>query len=236
MNRLRENLRVWDLFLIGSLVAALSFVVLLVRQRNALLNTPEPPLPEETPVEKALRETTAEREAILRTVATLQSEIARLGEEKRELERPQPRPVPADASPGELRDELALAYDRLRKAYEDLAEMEKQLIDVCRQKNDLESQLAERRPSPPRHDPDETPKIDGFVMAVSDKVNLVLIDVGSDKSVEVGYKFTVYRGDEYVSRLVVDRVESGWSACRELTDFRKREIQQGDNVSTRIFR
>ena len=119
MSRLRENLRVWDLFLLGSLVVAVTFVGLLVRQRNALLNVPEPPPPEETPTEKALRETTAEREALLRSVAALQADVARLGEEKRDLERPPPRPVPVDASPGELQAELLEAHDRLEKAYRD---------------------------------------------------------------------------------------------------------------------
>ncbi|MCE9581517.1 MAG: hypothetical protein K8T20_03265, partial [Planctomycetes bacterium] len=72
-------------------------------------------------------------------------------------------------------------------------------------------------------------------LGVSDKVNLILISVGGKDKVQVGYKFTVYRGSQYVSKLVVDKVEDGWAACRELTDFRKDAVQQGDNVSTRVF-
>jgi hypothetical protein len=29
--------------------------------------------------------------------------------------------------------------------------------------------------------------------------------------------------------------EDSWAACREIVEFRKSEIQQGDNVSTRVF-
>jgi hypothetical protein len=132
--------------------------------------------------------------------------------------------------------ELLAANDRLEKAYKDIAEMEKQLVDVSRAKNDIEQQLAYLRERVPNiGDLAVEPKIDGVVLGVSDKVNLILISVGGKDKVQVGYKFTVYRGSQYVSKLVVDKVEDGWAACRELTDFRKDAVQQGDNVSTRVF-
>lgn len=132
--------------------------------------------------------------------------------------------------------ELLAASDRLEKAYKDIAEMEKQLVDVSRSKNDIEQQLAYLRERFPQvGDLTVEPKIDGVVLGVSDKVNLILISVGGKDKVQVGYKFTVYRGSQYVSKLVVDKVEDGWAACRELTDFRKNAVQQGDNVSTRVF-
>jgi hypothetical protein len=132
--------------------------------------------------------------------------------------------------------ELLASNDRLEKAYKDIAEMEKQLVSVSRDKNDIEQQLAYLRDRVPNiGDLAVEPKIDGVVLGVSDKVNLVLISVGSKDKVQVGFKFTVYRGSQYISKLVVDKVEDGWSACRELTDFRKDTIQQGDNVSTRVY-
>jgi peptidoglycan hydrolase CwlO-like protein len=132
--------------------------------------------------------------------------------------------------------ELLASNDRLEKAYKDIAEMEKQLVEVSRSKNDIEQQLAYLRDRVPNiGDLAVEPKIDGLVLGVSDKVNLVLISVGQKDKVQVGFKFTVYRGSQYVSKLVVDKVEDTWAACRELTDFRKDTIQQGDKVSTRIY-
>jgi len=132
--------------------------------------------------------------------------------------------------------ELLAAQDRLEKAYKDIAEMEKQIVDVSRAKNDIEAQLAYLRERVPNiGDLAVEPKIDGVVLGVSDKVNLVLISVGTKDKVQIGYKFTVYRGSQYVSKLVVDKVEDGWAACRELTEFRKDAIQQGDSASTRVF-
>lgn len=146
------------------------------------------------------------------------------------------RATAAEKTRDTLHAELLTANDRLEKAYKDIAEMEKQLVDVSRAKNDIEQQLAYLRDRVPNlGDLAVEPKIDGVVLGVSDKVNLILISVGGKDKVQVGYKFTVYRGSAYVSKLVVDKVEDGWAACRELTDFRKDAIQQGDNVSTRVF-
>lgn len=132
--------------------------------------------------------------------------------------------------------ELLASQDRLEKAYKDIAEMEKQIVEVSRAKNDIEQQLDYIRARVPNlADLGTEPKIDGIVLGVSDKVNLVLISVGGKDKVQVGFKFTVYRGSTYVSKLVVDKVDDQWAACRELTEFRKDTIQQGDSVSTRVF-
>lgn len=132
--------------------------------------------------------------------------------------------------------ELLASQDRLEKAYKDIAEMEKQIVEVSRAKNDIEQQLDYLRARVPNiADLGVEPKIDGIVLGVSDKVNLVLISVGGKDKVQVGFKFTVYRGSTYVSKLVVDKVDDQWAACRELTEFRKDTIQQGDSVSTRVF-
>ncbi len=125
--------------------------------------------------------------------------------------------------------ELLAAHDRLEKAYKDILEMEAQLVEVSRQKNRLEDEYRMPRL------PDRPPVINGVVLGVSNKVNLVLISVGSRERVAVGDSFYVLRGDQYISKLVVDKVEDGWAACKELTDFRKDEIQQGDKVTTHAF-
>lgn len=82
------------------------------------------------------------------------------------------------------------------------------------------------------------PAINGRVLAVSDKVNLVLISVGRKDGVEVGYDFTVYRGGDYIATIIVEKVEEDWSAARlkenTLKDPRK-PVQVNDNVATRIY-
>jgi hypothetical protein len=233
-----RTFRVWDLFFIGALLLAAVQIGLLVRQRNALTDTPAAPPPEESAAEKVARELGAERDLLLRTVADLRSEAGRLHSQIAELEKGRSA-EPASIRPGNLTAELLqaqllVANDRLEKAYRDIAMMESELVEMSRK---LESPVETSGGSGLHLGGDLTdePKIDGVVLGVSDKVNLILISVGTNDTVQVGYKFTVYRGSEYVSKLIVDKVEDTWAACREIVDFRKSEIQQGDNVSTRVF-
>jgi hypothetical protein len=131
---------------------------------------------------------------------------------------------------------LQAASECLKKAYADIAGMEKQMIDVSRLKNDLEQQqayLQER--SHGMGDLAIEPKIDGKVQRISERTGLIRISVGRKDLVQVGYRFTVYRGSSYVSKVVVEKVGESWSECRELTDFRKDVIEKGDSVSTRVF-
>ncbi len=75
--------------------------------------------------------------------------------------------------------ELLASQDRLEKAYKDISEMEKQIVEVSKSKNDIEQQLAYIRTLVPNiGNLGVEPKIDGVVLGVSDKVNLILISVG----------------------------------------------------------
>ncbi|MBI2921162.1 MAG: hypothetical protein HYY18_08770 [Planctomycetes bacterium] len=130
-----------------------------------------------------------------------------------------------------LQAELLTSQDRLEKAWSDIAQMEKQIVEVSRKLNAVQERLERFEPSAEAR----IGGIDRIVLGVSDKVNLVLISVGGKDSVKVGDKFKVYRGDTYISTLVVDKVEDRWAACRELKDLAKETIQQGDDVSRRVF-
>jgi hypothetical protein len=82
---------------------------------------------------------------------------------------------------------------------------------------------------------DKVPKIVGRVAGVSNKVNLVVISVGEEDGVRVGFEFTVYRGNEYVGKLIAEKVYPRQSACRVLKDMTKKKIKEGDRVSTHVY-
>lgn len=131
--------------------------------------------------------------------------------------------------------ELLAAQDRLEKAYKDIMEMESQIIVAAKEKNELLRQLGQTEPRhgiPPHWMP-RRPTIEGLVLGVSDKVNLVLISVGKTRDVEVGQTFTVYRDRAPIANIIVDRVDDTWAACRVAEEFKRAEIRQGDQVSTR---
>jgi predicted nucleic acid-binding Zn-ribbon protein len=80
------------------------------------------------------------------------------------------------------------------------------------------------------------PAIDAKVAAVKADVNpaLVLLSVGSDDKVEKGFHFSVYRGAEFVGKVVVEKVLKDSCGCRVLFTKDGATIQAGDSAATRL--
>ncbi len=76
--------------------------------------------------------------------------------------------------------------------------------------------------------------LDGEIVAVSDQVPIVMINRGSDRGVEKGYQFTVFRGNQFIGRITVEEVYKDMSAARIVKDMTVKAIKRGDNVTTRI--
>lgn len=76
--------------------------------------------------------------------------------------------------------------------------------------------------------------LDGIVTAIDAKLPIVMLSVGKDDGVEKGYQFTVYRGSEYIGRVVVEEVYKDASAGRVVKEMSVKTIQKGDNATTRI--
>lgn len=85
-------------------------------------------------------------------------------------------------------------------------------------------------PGPP------VPAIDGNVVAVKTDVSppLVLLSVGQDDKVERGFHFSIYRGSQFIGKVVVERVLRDSAGCRVLFTADGQQIQAGDNAATRL--
>jgi hypothetical protein len=85
-------------------------------------------------------------------------------------------------------------------------------------------------PGPP------VPAIDGNVVAVKTDVNppLVLLSVGTDDKVERGFHFSIYRGSQFVGKVIVERVLRDGAGCRVLFTADGQNIQPGDSAATRL--
>ncbi len=77
--------------------------------------------------------------------------------------------------------------------------------------------------------------IEGKVLAVRDEVNLVMISVGSQDGVKKGHRFTVFRGEEYIGKIEVEKVFDDMASARILVDWTKEPIKENDNASTRVY-
>ena len=86
-------------------------------------------------------------------------------------------------------------------------------------------------PGPP------VPAIDGMVVAVKTDVDppLVLLSVGADDKVERGYHFSIYRNNQFVGKVVVEKVLRDGAGCRLLFAAEGQSVQPGDKAATRLF-
>jgi len=84
--------------------------------------------------------------------------------------------------------------------------------------------------------------IDALVAAVKvnpqGKQDLVMLTVGADEEVVEGTEFTVYRGNQYIVKIRVERVLEDMAACRVLPDTwntKGLQIEVGDKATNRLF-
>lgn len=132
--------------------------------------------------------------------------------------------------------DLAAAHTRLEQVLEAILErVERQAATAPPEEPRPEPESTLRSPVPNIGDLAVEPKIDGEVLFIGRRHAHMVISAGSALKVEKGMKFTVYRGDRYVSKVVVTAVRRGFATCREILDFRKEVPRKGDSVSTRVF-
>lgn len=78
------------------------------------------------------------------------------------------------------------------------------------------------------------PRIRGTVMVVDEKSGVVVLNVGANNQVRVGYQFSVVRDDKYVGRVQVTDVNPDWAGAVLVPGMQKMAIKAGDQVSTVI--
>jgi len=76
--------------------------------------------------------------------------------------------------------------------------------------------------------------IKGVVSAVDNKVDIYVISVGSKDKVEAGDEFTVYRGSNYVSTIVIDKVFPNMASGSTKPGTKKMDVMAGDECATRL--
>jgi peptidoglycan hydrolase CwlO-like protein len=76
--------------------------------------------------------------------------------------------------------------------------------------------------------------VNGVVSAADAKSDVYVVNVGSEDGVAMGYEFTVFRGSEYVSTIVIDTVYPKYSCGRTRPGSKKSDVKNGDSVATKL--
>lgn len=78
------------------------------------------------------------------------------------------------------------------------------------------------------------PLVRANVMAVNNDLNIVLLSVGRDDKVMPGFEFTIYRGNEYVGTVLIDKVEKDHCSGASKKEVERLSIAVGDKATTRL--
>ncbi len=75
--------------------------------------------------------------------------------------------------------------------------------------------------------------LEAKVTAVDANIGLVIVSIGRDDGVLEGNEFTIYRGSNFVAKIVVDKVDRKWSAAR--VTLKKEDPRVSDDVSNNVL-
>jgi predicted nuclease with TOPRIM domain len=78
------------------------------------------------------------------------------------------------------------------------------------------------------------PKLNAMVSGVDNSLNIIMLSIGRDDGVKIGFEFTIYRGNEYVGKVVINRVERDYCSGESKKPLEKAPIQVGDQATTRF--
>lgn len=106
--------------------------------------------------------------------------------------------------------------------------------DLAQENERLRAELARAREEPGPGPAPEAGPIDGAVSAVDGEAGLVMIDRGRAHGVTRGTVLTVFRGDEFIGRVLVEQVFPDASSARIDRAITTKTIQAGDLVTSRI--
>jgi hypothetical protein len=78
------------------------------------------------------------------------------------------------------------------------------------------------------------PKVDGIVVNVGEKDDLIEISIGKDDGILIGHELDVYRDDAYLGKVKVVKTSPERAVAEIIPGFKKGTIRKGDRVATKL--
>ena len=193
-------------------------------------------------LEKKWNELMTEVQVLKANNEKLTGNLSEMGRQKDELSKALEQKTAELGDALKVRDQSVDDHQRVKEQLKDMnvsiLDLKQRHVDLAKKKAELEWILARVQEEyhitltdvwPP------VPKIDGRVVGVSNKINLVVISVGEEDGVKVGFEFTIYRGNTYVGKMVVEKVYPRQAAGHVVLEKTKDKVQPGDSVTTQVF-
>jgi septal ring factor EnvC (AmiA/AmiB activator) len=178
-------------------------------------------------------------DAINNSLATLKAEVADLQTRNKALmdQNDQYRATTATAEKDKLdaQDDRTRIEGDLKRANEDIAAKEEQIARLAAERDNLDAQIKALIAS----GVDVAKIIGNAVPLIEGKVSMVgpgfvVLSIGENEQVKVGYPFHVYRGGDYIGQVVVDKVLPDTSTARITLTNQNAQFMAMDSATTRL--
>jgi hypothetical protein len=131
--------------------------------------------------------------------------------------------------------EVQYARQQSERLSQDLASLEEKHVDMAREKKLLEEKINAIALAGGSSAVNVAPRkpLEGKVTAVANEIGLVVISIGKDAGVLEGDEFTIFRGGDFVAKIVIDRADRSWAAGKVV--LKKTDPRVADDASNHIF-
>jgi predicted nuclease with TOPRIM domain len=181
----------------------------------------------------------ASYDRISRTATDLQQTIDQLNSDKNSLINEK------DEALGEKRsaiDEANTAVTEQKRLEREILNLQDQLAQVEKDMNALGEKLESTNLVVAQYvdkfgilaETEGVPLVRANVLGVNNDLNIVLLSVGRDDKVKPGFEFTIYRGNEYVGTVLIDKVDKDHCSGSSKKEIERLNIAVGDKATTRL--
>jgi|GEM_PF-1535315 len=168
-------------------------------------------------------------------VRALETQNQQFADKEKMVEEYKKRSADANNKMASMSQDLMYQRQETERLSKDLGSLENQFQELARDRQRLQETIAalnsrgvDTNVIAPRK------ALSGQVTAVATELDLVVISIGRDAGVNEGDEFTLYRGNTFVGKVTIDRVDRPWSSGR-LTLKGKEEPRIGDQASNNVL-
>lgn len=211
----------WGSIIVILLIATSTFYILKEREKALRIYT-----------QKQLTETIDEKKAVENKLAETVNAKEIIEEE---LVAERERTLVLEKEVQEKEAQIKLTLDKLQTEITARRKAETQLIIVMRAKRGLEVRLSKFAKRPKTIELEKilikpASVLVGNVLAVNKEYGFIVVDLGRANNLKLGDVLSVYRDDEFIGRVQVERVEERICAVTILPDWQDVEFKEYDKV------
>ena len=133
-------------------------------------------------------------------------------------------------------EQISLTLNKLEREVTARRDVEAQLVLVTKEKIGLEAKVEELTAALPKNIELEkivvksTQELTGKVLSLDREHGFIVVDLGNDNNLKLGDVLSVYRDNQFIGKVQVEKIEEKSSAAVILSDWQNTEFKENDTV------